>query len=174
MQEWFIKDWESILRVCVCAVISFVTLFVFIRISGKRTLSKLNAFDFVVSVSMGSTLSSMILGKVTLSEGCVALLIIIALQFALARMAQSSKKMETALNSEPTLLFYNGIYLKSAMEKEMITEAEILSEIRKFRIDKISDVKSVVLELNGELTVVKKSDGIGKTSTDEFLPLEKP
>src|SRR5690606_16347197 len=115
--------------------------------SGKRTLAKLNAFDFVVTVTLGSTLSSMILAKTTLTEGTVALLVIIALQFLLAWSAKKSRKMEWLINSEPTLLFYEGKFLKDAMDKVVVTKEEIYAEIRKFRIERIEDVKAVVMEL---------------------------
>jgi uncharacterized membrane protein YcaP (DUF421 family) len=169
MDTLFFESWRSVYHVVVCATISYLVLFLFIRISGKRTLSKLNAFDFVVTVTLGSTLSSMILKKVPLVEGCVALIIIIALQYLLAWLAMRSPKAENIINSEPVLLFYNGNYLRSAMKKEVITEGEIHAEIRKYRIENIADVRAVVLELNGELTVVKKSDPAGATSLDEFF-----
>lgn len=105
MIELLFKDWESLARIAACATISFLALFAFIRISGKRTLAKLNAFDFVVSVTLGSTLSSMMLLKVTVSEGLVALFIIIALQYFLAFLAKKSKLMEKAINS--TQRFYS-------------------------------------------------------------------
>lgn len=153
----------------ICASISYLALFMFVRISGKRTLAKLNAFDFVVTVTLGSTLSSMILNKVTITEGLVALLVIIILQYALARLAMQSKTMEKAINSEPTLLFYNGRFLEDAMSKEVITQEEIYAEVRKFRIENIEDIRAVVLELNGEITVVKKSDNqSGHTSLEDI------
>jgi uncharacterized membrane protein YcaP (DUF421 family) len=158
MDKLFFKDWESLYHILICAAISYITLFIFIRISGKRTLAKLNAFDFVVTVTLGSTLSSMILLKVTVTEGAVALLVIILLQYALAWLAKQSHTMEKAINSEPTLLFYNGKFLQEAMLKEVITEEEIYSEIRRFRIENMEEVKAVVMELNGEITVVKKSE----------------
>ena len=170
MKELLFKDWESLWHIAVCALLSFVTLFVFIRVSGKRTLAKLTAFDFVVTVTLGSTLSSMILKKVTLSEGAVALIVIIALQYLLAWMAKRSEKMEKLINSSPTLLFYNGQFLDEAMDKEVITKEEIYAEIRKFRLLQMEDVQAVVMELNGELTVVKKSAGNGGgTSLDDIL-----
>lgn len=172
IQDWLLKDWQSVGHIAICAAISFVALFLFIRISGKRTLSKLNAFDFIVSVSMGSTLSSMILSKVTLAEGSAALIVIIILQFVLAWMATRSSKLEKVINSEPSLLYYEGQFLRETMAKEYITESEIIAEIRKFRIDRIERVKAVVLELNGEMTVVRRSDGPGPTSTDEFFPTD--
>ena len=169
MDHLFFKDWESLYHVVICASISYLALFLFIRISGKRTLAKLNAFDFVVSVTLGSTLSSMMLMKVTISEGCVALMIIILLQYLLAFFAKKSKTMEKAINSTPTLLFYNGEFIEDAMKRELITKEEIYSEIRQYRIERLEDVRAVVMELNGEMTVVKKSDLFSKaTSLDDI------
>ena len=91
MKSLIFKNWESLWHVGVCAVLAYFILFLIIRISGKRTLAKLTAFDFVVTITLGSTLSSMILGKVTLAEGAVALAIIICLQYLLAWTARESK-----------------------------------------------------------------------------------
>lgn len=168
MKELLFKDWESLWHIAFCATISYITLFIFIRISGKRTLAKLNAFDFVVTVTLGSTLSSMILAKVTIAEGCIALLVIILLQYLLALAAKESPILEKAVNSSPTLLFYNGQFLKDAMDKEVITKEEIYAEIRKYRLEHLDDVRAVVMELNGEFTVVKKSEGAGESSLDDL------
>ena len=172
MEKLFFKDWESIYHIAICSVISYITLFIFVRISGKRTLAKLNAFDFVVTVTLGSTLSSMILAKVTIAEGCMALIVIILLQYLLAWSAKKSHIMEKAINSTPILLFYNGNYLLDAMKKEAITEEEILAEVRRYRMDDMSKVKAVVMELNGEISVVKKAAHNNPSSLDD-IDLEK-
>ena len=170
MEHLFFKDWTAVLHVVICAVISFITLFIFIRISGKRTLAKLNAFDFVVTVTLGSTLSSMILKKVPLVEGGAGLIVIIVLQYVLALMAKKSVRMERVINSSPTLVFYNGHFLQEAMDREVITKEEVYAEIRKYRIHKLEDVQAVVMELNGGFTVVKKSQGVGETSLEDIKP----
>lgn len=168
MKDLLFKDWESLWHIALCAAISYLTLFIFIRISGKRTLAKLNAFDFVVTVTLGSTLSSMILAKVTIAEGCVALLVIIVLQYLLAFAAKKSHRLEKVINCSPTLLFYNGQFLEDAMEREVITTEEIYAEIRKYRLEHLNDVRAVVMELNGEITVVKKSEGTGVSSLEDI------
>jgi uncharacterized membrane protein YcaP (DUF421 family) len=168
MKELFFKDWESVGHVALCAVIAYFILFLFIRISGKRTLSKLTAFDFVVTITLGSTLSSMILAKVTLSEGAVALAVIILLQYLLAWTAKESKVLEKVINSSPTLVFYQGKFLKEAMDKEVLTEEEVYAEIRKFRMLNVADVEAVVMELNGELTVIKKAANVSHSSLQDI------
>lgn len=168
MKELLFKNWESLWHVAVCTLLAYFVLFLFIRISGKRTLAKLTAFDFVVSVTLGSTLSSMMLGKVTLAEGAVALVVVIGLQYALAWMARESKPLEKVINSSPTMVFYRGNFLEEAMKKEMLTHEEIYAEIRKFRMLDVDQVEAVVMELNGELTVIKKLPGSGHTSLKDL------
>ncbi|RZL98778.1 MAG: DUF421 domain-containing protein [Pedobacter sp.] len=168
MKELLFKDWESVWHVAVCAVLAYFVLFLFIRISGKRTLAKLTAFDFVVSVTLGSTLSSMILAKVTLAEGAVALVVIISLQYLLAWSARESKTLEKVINSSPTMVFYRGEFLEEAMKKEVLTQEEIYAEIRKFRMLDVDQVEAVVMELNGELTVIRKSPSAIHTSLKDI------
>ncbi|WP_432708324.1 DUF421 domain-containing protein [Pedobacter sp.] len=164
MKELLFKNWESLWHVGVCAILAYFILFLFIRISGKRTLAKLTAFDFVVTITLGSTLSSMILGKVTLAEGAVALAVIIILQYLLALTARESKTMEKIINSSPTIVFFRGEFLDDAMKREALTREEIYAEIRKYRMLDVDEVEAVVMELNGELTVIKKSQGVSHTS----------
>ncbi|WP_456312062.1 DUF421 domain-containing protein [Pseudomonas shirazensis] len=168
MEEVFFKDWESLGHVILATVIAFITLFLFLRISGKRTLAKLNAFDFVVTVALGSTLSYMMLAIVPLAEGAVVLVLIIILQYFFAWSARSSKKMERIINAVPSFIYYDGKFIEKSMKKEAITKGEILSTIRNSGIDQIEDVKAVVMELNGQMTVVRKSNGNGSSSLDDI------
>ncbi len=164
MTDLFLSDGQDILKIAIATVVSYVALLLLIRLMGKRTLAKMNAFDFVVTVTMGSTLSSMLLNKVPVLNGALALGIIIGLQYLLAYLAQRSKRFEVVVNSEPTVLFYNGQFLKSAMKKERITEDEVLSEIRSFRIENIHEVRAVVMEINGTFSVIKKGLEPGQSS----------
>jgi uncharacterized membrane protein YcaP (DUF421 family) len=172
MEEIFFKDWKSIGHVALATIIAFITLFFFVRISGKRTLAKLNAFDFVVTVALGSTLSYMMLAMVPLTEGALVLLLIITLQYIFAWTARSSKKMEKLINAVPRLIFYNGEFIEEAMAQEAITKGEIYSTIRNSGIDQIDEVKAVVMELNGQITVVKKSNRHGSSSLDDIEHLK--
>ncbi len=168
MEQVFFRDWKSIGHVAITTIIAFVILFFFVRISGKRTLAKLNAFDFVVTVALGSTLSYMMLAIVPIIEGAIVLFLIIALQYIFAWTARSSKKIEKLINAVPTLIFYDGEFIEHAMSKEAVTKGEIFSMIRNSGIDQIDDVKAVVMELNGVITVVRKSKGNGKSSLDDI------
>lgn len=69
---WF-QDWSGLLRTVVVGILAYVALISILRVSGKRTLSKMNAFDLVVTVALGSTLATILLSEdVALAEGLVA------------------------------------------------------------------------------------------------------
>ncbi|MFC7482985.1 DUF421 domain-containing protein [Luedemannella flava] len=81
----FFESWNYVLRVLAAAVLVYPALIVLLRLSGKRTLAKMNAFDLVVTVALGSTLASVLLSTdVTLAQGVAALAGLVTLQFAIA------------------------------------------------------------------------------------------
>jgi len=78
MEKIFFNSWFDLLRVLIVAVLAYASLVGFLRVSGKRTLSKMNAFDLVVTVALGSTLATILLSKdVALAEGLLALAVLI-------------------------------------------------------------------------------------------------
>ena len=80
-----------------------------LRVSGKRTLTRMNAFDLVVTVALGSTLATVLLIKsVALAEGLTAFMLLIFLQFVLTWLSVRSRAVSRLVKSEPTLLVYQG------------------------------------------------------------------
>jgi len=80
-QGMLFQNWSGIVRTLLVGTLAYVTLVLFLRISGKRTLAKLNAFDLVVTVALGSTLSAILLQEsIALAEGAAALALLIGLR----------------------------------------------------------------------------------------------
>lgn len=155
------SSWNDLIRVVIVGVSAYVALIVLLRISGKRTLSKLNAFDLVVTVALGSTLATVLLSKdVALVEGIVALALLIFLQFIIAWTSVRSASFRRLVKSEPTMLFYDGEFLPGVMQSERMTQEEVLAAVRAQGISSLQGVQAVVLETDGSLTVLESgSDG---------------
>lgn len=138
-------------------VSTYVALVIMLRIAGKRTLAKMNAFDFVVTIAIGSVLSIIMMDKtIPLLEGIAALALLIILQYLISWATVNFKSLNSFVRSSPTLLFYEGEMFKKNMKKERVTKSEILASLRKEGIHSIADVKAVVIESNGDLSVIKK------------------
>ena len=122
---WF-DTWTSVFRTAVAAVVAYAGIVVFLRVSGKRTLSKMNAFDLVVTVALGSTLSSIIISKdVPLLDGLLAIALLIALQLVVAWLSVRWRAFERVVKSDPTLLLHRGKLRGRAMTEQRVSPEEI-------------------------------------------------
>ncbi|WP_214804831.1 MULTISPECIES: DUF421 domain-containing protein [unclassified Exiguobacterium] len=147
---------ESFIRITTVGFLAYISLIIFLRISGKRTLTKLNAFDLVITVALGSTLSTILLSKdVSLLEGLTALTLLILMQFIMTFIAVRFEKFNKLIKSEPRLLYLRGEFLERAMKKERISKNEILQAVRNKGIGGLEEVKAVVLETDGSLSIIK-------------------
>ncbi len=150
------ENWTGLFRVLVVGTAAYLALVLILRISGKRTLTKLNAFDFVVTVALGSTLASVILNKsIVLAEGVLALALLVLLQFVIAWLSVRSPWFEGLIKSEPALLVRKGHYLDASLRRERITREEVLAAIRSQGWADIEKVGAVVLETDGTISVIQ-------------------
>lgn len=156
----FLDTWGEVARTVIVGVLAYVALVVMLRVSGKRTLSKMNAFDLVVTVALGSTLATILLSKdVALMEGIAAFVTLIALQYVVAWLSVRSKTIRELVKSTPRLLYYNGGFMEEAMRDERVTTEEIYAAVRAQGISHLEEVAAVVLETDGSFTVIKSSGG---------------
>ncbi|GAA4359214.1 DUF421 domain-containing protein [Hymenobacter saemangeumensis] len=158
MEHLFFSSWASIARTLIVGAAAYAGLILLLRVSGKRTLTKMNAFDLIVTVALGSTLATVLLTKsVPLADGLVAFGLLIFLQFAITWLSVRVKAVGQLVKSEPTLLVYQGQFLQAAMQAERVTEAEILAGLREKGLGSVAEAAAVVLETGGELSILKDS-----------------
>lgn len=156
----FFDNWYGMLRVLLVGVLAYAALVLFVRISGKRTLAKMNAFDLVVTVALGSTLASIVLTRdVALAEGVLALGLLIVLQFLVAWLSVRSQAMRRLVKAEPSLLFHEGRFLDGVLRRERVTREEVVAAIRAAGQARLDQVGAVVLETDGSFSVLPRAAG---------------
>ncbi|MEX0740931.1 MAG: YetF domain-containing protein [Pseudohongiella sp.] len=148
--------WDSLLRTLVVGVLAYVALIFLLRLSGKRTLSKMNAFDLIVTVALGSTLATVLLAKdVALAEGILAFALLIGLQFIVTWSSVRSRWVRRMATGEPLMLFYCGEFLSAALRQARVTEDEVRAAVRSNGIESMDKVGAVILETDGSFSVVR-------------------
>jgi uncharacterized membrane protein YcaP (DUF421 family) len=151
-------SWQGILRILILGSCAYLGLVLMLRISGKRTLSKMNSFDLVVTIALGSTLSSIILSKsVALAEGLTAFALLIMLQFMVAWLSCRSRVFNRIVKNEPILLVRSGHMLVDTMRRERVTEGEVLQAIRNQSVASLGEVEALVLETDGSMSVISNA-----------------
>lgn len=154
----FFDNLFGLLRVLVISVLAYATLVTFLRLAGKRALAKLNAFDLVVTVALGSTLATVLLTKnVAFFEGLLAFAMLAALQWLVSRLSIASATFRRIVRSQPRLLVQDGEYRREAMAAERITQGEVDASIRSAGIGQLAMVGAVVLETDGSLSVMARA-----------------
>ena len=164
----FFDNWFGLLRVLVITPLAYLALISLLRVSGKRTLSKMNAFDFVVTVALGSTFATIILSAdVALIEGVLAFLMLIASQFVITWLSVRSEAVKRFVKSEPSLLFHNGDFLAGAMKHERVTQEEVLAAVRESGKGSLGAISAVVLETDGTFSILAKAPAEGRTTLQD-------
>ncbi len=158
-------SWNALLDVFITAAVVYFMLILSLRISGKRTLSKWNAFDFIMTVALGSILATVILSKqVALAEGILGFLMLILLQYLITKFSVRFPGFRDLVKSEPTLLFDQGDFLDDALKSQRVTKSEVRAAIRESGIVSLEDVDAVVLETDGSFSVMGKSENSSRSA----------
>jgi uncharacterized membrane protein YcaP (DUF421 family) len=149
-------DWAGLGRTLAVGAAAYLGLVLILRLSGKRTLSKLNAFDLVVTVALGSTLATILLSKdVALAEGLLGLALLVSLQLAVAWLSTRSERWQGLVKATPALLMRDGRFIDVALRRERLTREEVLAAVRQQGIGDLAEVGAVVLETDGSLSVLR-------------------
>ena len=155
----FFDNWKEILQIFISCFAAYTFFIIWLRISGKRTLSKWNAFDFIVTISLGSILATVVLSKDTvIFEGIFAAALLIALQFFITFFSVRFDWIENLIKAKPTLLFNKDEFLFDEMKKQRVAKSEILAAIRASGNGSLKKIEAVVLETDGSFSVVEKSE----------------
>lgn len=151
----FIGNLDNIIRIIVIGILSYIFLILILRISGKRTLSKMNAFDFIITVALGSMLSNIIMdSSISLVEGMIGLGLLVLLQYIITFTSMRYRTIGSIIKSKPTLLYYNSEFFEKNMIKERILKVVLEQAIRKAGYENYESISAIILETDGSLSVI--------------------
>ena len=146
------------LIVLVRGIIGFFTLLIFTRIMGKQQVSQLTFFDYVVGITIGSTASSLTTDLTSRAwPHWVGLITWTILCLSLQLITLKSKTAEKFLDGQPTIVITNGKILEESMKKFRYTIGDLLAQLRDKGIFDLDQVAYAVLEKDGQLSILKKT-----------------
>ena len=155
---FFWSGWEPILRILVVGTLGYIALVMIIKVSGKRTLAKMNAFDFIVAVSIGSAFGRILTAKgVSISEAVTAFVLLAVLQYIFAIIEIKSKLFKRLVTTRPALLYYRGEFQKRNLRKARLDKDELLGAVRKKGFGSLQEIEAVILESDASFSVIGKS-----------------
>lgn len=149
-------DLPTLARTVGVGICAYAGIIVLLRAFGKRTLAKWNAFDFVVTIALGSCLATTVVsGSTTLVQGLVALCVLMVLQFLISWVSVRSRLLRRLVKSEPVVLLFRGAFCEEALLRERVTESEVRAALRQEGIADMAEAGAVVLETDGSFSVLR-------------------
>ena len=157
MEHLFFSDWSTLLRILIVGLVSYAALILLLRAAGKRTLSRMNAYDMVVTMALGSILAKVLLTKdQSIAEGVTAMVVLIGLQYAVSVGVRHFPQFQEFVSAKPTVLFHEGTFISEALRRERVSREEVQAAIHSKGISDNALVDAVILGRNGDLSVLLK------------------
>ena len=153
------KNWDQLIRVVLTAPLLYVGLITMVNVFGKRSTSKMNNFDWVVTVAMGSIFAScVVLKTVPLVSALLAFLILLGMQWAVNRLTQRSDTIQDIVRASPRLVYHNGEVFEDVLRDERLLPAEFFAKVREHGYGNMDQIAAVVFEADASMSVIPKSE----------------
>jgi uncharacterized membrane protein YcaP (DUF421 family) len=143
---------ETVLR----ALVLYGFLLLVFRISGKRSLAQITAFDFVLLLVIGEATQQALIGEdYSLTTAIIAITTLMLVDIVLSLIKDHSRRIERYVDDLPVIIVDNGRLLTERMRKERVDEEEVLAAARgKQGLERLEQIRYAVLERNGEISII--------------------
>lgn len=163
MQGWFDISLTQVMGIFLSVILMYIAIIVLIKINGLRSFSKMSGHDFAVTIAIGSILGASVLQKdPSISQAIISIVALFIIQslFSFWRITRPSNIVE----NKPLLLMKDGKILDENLTKSKVTHADLIAKLREANVTQMKQVKAVVLEQTGDVSVLHSDDDL-----DSFL-----
>jgi uncharacterized membrane protein YcaP (DUF421 family) len=143
------------------AVLIYAFLLVVIKLFGRRELGQLTAFDLIVLLTLSNILQNAMIGNDnSLTGAAVGAVVLLTANYAVAYLVFRNRRAERLVEGEPRILVVDGRVQLEALRRELLTEQELLSAVRREGYESLEEVHLVIAEPNGLVSVIARK-GVG-------------
>lgn len=145
---------DSIIR----AALTYVTVWLIFRISGKRTLSQISTFDFVLLLIISETTQNALGARdQSMTNSLLLLLTFFVIDIGLSFLKRKFPMLDRVIEGEPLVIVANGHPIATHLAKERVTDEDILAAARQSQgIGQFAEIAYAVLESDGEISVIPR------------------
>jgi uncharacterized membrane protein YcaP (DUF421 family) len=162
------------LEVASRAIFSFLVLFTLARILGKKQISHLTFFDYVVGIVIGDMASQIAIDtSMKIVNALIGLVIYTLLSVILAYGAIKSFKFRDLVESSPSILIKDGKIMERSLFRHKMTYDDLMNGLREKDAFMIDEVEMAILETNGQISVMKKPEYQALTAKDIGLRMKE-
>lgn len=157
--SWISTTWTTVMMVALSAIGIYITIVLYTRIAGLRSFSKMSSFDFAITVALGTVIASTIITKdPPLLQAIVGLGMLYLLQMIVAVLRIRSSFVTKMVDNEALLLMDGTRIIDENLKKARVTKSDLISKLREANVTQMKQVKAVVMETTGDISVLHHHD----------------
>ena len=157
--SWITTSFPIILIVFLTAVGIYIAVIIFTRIIGLRSFSKMSSFDFAITIAIGALVANVIVSpQISYLQGVVALASLYSLQVIVNYFRNRSAFFSRCIDNDPLLLMNGSEILEQNLKKARIERKELRHKLREANVTQLTQIKAVVLESTGDVSVLHHSE----------------
>ena len=164
----------EVMDVILRALLSLIALFLVTKLLGKKQVSQLSLFDYVIGISIGNFAAEMTTDlELPYIHGIVAVLVFGLVAYLVSYFSMKSIILRRFFIGTPTVLIKNGKILVNSLKKCKFDINDLLEECRVDGYFDISQIEYALLEANGQLSILPKGESLNVTVKDMNLKPQK-
>lgn len=155
IEKIFQTNWMELFDVTLRAILSLITLFLITKMLGKKQVSQLSLFDYVIGISIGNFAAEMTINlESDYLHGILAVVIFGVVAYLVSILTMKSIHLRRYFMGTPTLLIQDGKLLEQNMKKVKYDVNDLLEQCRTNGYFDLSEIKYALMEANGTLSIL--------------------
>ena len=168
----FFSSWHQVWRIAVTAAVVYVLVVLALRVIGARALAKMSAYDLIVSIALGSLVAAIPLTtSITVSDGFTAIVVFLVLKEVTLWLQARYRTAHHVVRERPHLVVWDGRIIPERVKQLAVSDDEVRAAIRLAGLASVADVQAVVLENDGEWSVIRRENSDSDLSALEGLDI---
>jgi len=156
--DWIYKIDDPLLETVGGAILVFIIIIVVTRIVGLRSFAKFTNYDFAITITVGSIMSTVLTSSTSVAHGGVAILALLVLTWAVSSIQKKSDLLDRTISNQPVLLMQGDQILYDNLSATQVREDQLIAKLREANVLRLEQVRAVVLESTGDISVLHASD----------------
>ena len=156
MSGVFFPGGHVLLQIVLRTGIIYLLVLIGVRLSGKREVGQMTPFDLTLLLLLSNSVQNAMTGPDTsLAGGAVAACTLLVLNYGVAAVSGSNRRLRRLIQGEPSLLVHDGKVIESHMARERVSMDELHRALREHGINSCDQVALAVLEVDGSISCLK-------------------
>lgn len=156
--DWFGAEWATLGMVVLSTLGVYVAVLVYTRLAGLRSFTQMSGFDFAVNIALGSLMATTAVSdSPTVAQGVVAMGTLFAAQMLIA-IVRRHEHARYGVNNRSLLVMEGPEFIEDHLRRGRVTKDDVRFKLREANVFSYEQVRAVVLETTGEMTVLHAAD----------------